>query len=524
MLRPYRIVRSSLALVAALAATFAGLSLAEAKDLRVGVCKRDITPISPSLAPAYTATFGLPAVVNHSEPVYLAGFDTGRTALGYHDQIWARGVVIDGDGGRIAVVSIDVVGYGAAEVALIRALVSPSSKIDYTVVTSTHNHEGPDTVGLWGANELTSGIDYGYLDFINTAVAGCIDEAANHLVDARVKFATANTAGLSLKLDPEDDGFGVADGKVLAGDAADAPETGGRIVDPRLGLIQLETRGAPRSVIATVANFGSHPESLGSDNRFVTADFPHYVRKRLEAEYGGMAMWVAGDLGVLQGPLGIDVLDPITNQPAARRTFRFAEVHATQLAERGIAALSATSMGHPAPKISYASTSPVAIPLDNPLFRFFFALGVLDGRRPLYTGGVADPSVGFPFPGPFAAIPQALGADVHTEVGAIRIGEASFGLVPTELDPQIGNRYRAQMTGAKHTFLIGLANDHIGYQVPFEKWDGSCHACAPFVLAGVPQFCPIQPIDCGTVFANNVGQGVDVGVSAEIEALIGALH
>ena len=108
----------------------------------------------------------------------MAGFGNGRDATGYHDQLWARGVVVDGKGGRIAIVTLDVIGYFLNEVETIRAMIAPESGIDYAVVTSTHQHEGPDTLGLWGPDELTTGIDYGYLDFVNAAVADCIDEAA----------------------------------------------------------------------------------------------------------------------------------------------------------------------------------------------------------------------------------------------------------------------------------------------------------------------------------------------------------
>jgi hypothetical protein len=493
-------------------------------DLRIGTCQRDITPVSPGLAAAYTTAFGGPATVNHSDPVFLAGFGSGRQATGYHDRLWARGVVLDGRGGRVALVALDVVGYFLNEVETIRGLVSPESAIDYLVVHSTHQHEGPDTMGLWGPNELVSGIDFGYLDFVNLAVADCVDEAAAGLVPARVKYATATTEGLSLGLDPEDDGFGVGDGKVLAGDELLAPATGGRIVDPRLAVMQLTGREEPFEVLATLVNFASHPESLGSSNTLVTSDFPHYVRQRLEAEYGGLAIWVSGDLGVLQGPLDIDVLDPASGTPAPRRTFRFAEVHGTQLAERAIAAIDPGKPGHPAPEISFAAASPVAIRLDNPFFRFFIALGVIDARRQLFTGGVPDPSVGFPFPPPFDVLPQALGEDLHTEVGALRIGRGSFAVVPSELDPQIGELYRERMSGAEHTFIVGLGNDEIGYQLPADKWDPSCHACAPFVLAGVPFLCPVQPIDCNTVFINNIGQEVDPTVREALEPLIEALH
>jgi hypothetical protein len=498
---------------------------AAAGDLRAGTCKRDITPVSPSLAGAYEAAFGEPALINHTDPVYLAGFGNDRQATGYNDRLWARGLVLDGRGGRVAIVALDVVGYFKNEVDIIRGLISPDSGIDYLVVHSTHQHEGPDTLGLWGPNELTTGIDFGYLDFVNAAVADCVDEAAGSLRKARVRYATTDSVGLSLGIDPEDDGQGVADGKVLAGDAELAPATEGRIVDPRLSVMQITGRGSPFEIFATLVNFASHPESLGSGNTLVTSDFPHYARERLEAEYGGQAIWVSADLGVLQGPLDIDVLDPDTQMPAPRRTFRFAQVHGEQLAERIIAAIDLRKPGHPAPAISFATVDPLPLRLDNPYFRFFIALGILDVRRLLYTDGQADSSVGFPFPPPFDVIPQALGEDLHSEVGAMRIGDGSFAVVPSELDPQIGETYRGAMTGAKHTFIIGLGNDEVGYQLPAAKWDDSCHACAPFVLAGVPQFCPLIPaIDCSTVFINNVGADVDPTVSGAMGGLLEALH
>jgi hypothetical protein len=518
--------RSSWAVAIRLAAALACSTAlpACAKDLQVGVCKRDITPVSPLLAPSYRARFGEAAAVNHSDPIWMAGFDNGRSAVDYHDRLWARGIVIEADGGRVALLALDVVGYGAAEVTRIRALVSPSSHIDHAVISSTHNHQGPDTIGLGGPTPLESGIDYAYLDFVNSQAAACLDEAARSLQEARVKFVTGTSAGLSLGLDPEDDGLGVGDGKVLPGDEQVAPDTGGRIVDPRLQIAQFLTRDVRHSTIATLVVFASHPESMGSVNRVITADFPHFARERLEAEYGGLAIWAAGDLGVLQGPLHLDVRDPDTGDVVPRRTFRWSEVHGTQLAERVIAALAMERNAHPAPKLSFATDDAVFIPLTNPFFRFFFATGVLDTRRAPYTDGAVDGRVGFPFPPPFDAIPQALGADVKTEVSAWRLGEGSFAFVPTELDPQIGEAYREHMSGAAHTFVVGLASDQIGYQVPFAKWNDSCHTCAPYVLAGVPSLCPVQPIDCSTVFSNNVGVGVDPAVTNALTPLLDALH
>ena len=490
---------------------------------RVGVCERDITPITPSLAAAYEAAFGGTAVVNHTDPVFMAGFGNGRQATGYNDQLWARGMVIDGSGGRVAIVALDVVGYFNAEIQTIRALVDPASAVDYLVVHSTHQHEGPDTIGIWGPNQLVSGVDLAYLDFINQSVADCVDEAVANLAPARLKFATTDSTGLSLGLDVEDDGFGVADGKVLVDDDLLAPDTDGRIVDARLAIMQATTLGPPHDVLATLVNFASHPESMGSNNTIVTSDFPHYAREAIEASQGGTAIWVSGDLGVLQGPLDLDVLDPNTGMPAVRRTFRWAEVHGEQLAER-VASAIPDMPGRPVATIDFATTHPVPVRLDNPYFRFFIGIGVLPSDG-LFTNGVPDDSVGNPFPPPFETIPQALGEDLHTEVGAFRINEASFAVVPDELDQQIGETYRDRMVGAEHTFIIGLGNDQIGYQLPAAKWDDSCHACAPFILAGVPPLCPLFPaIDCNTVFQNNVGADVDPAISGALNPLLDELH
>jgi len=519
-----RFLRNATLLTALSAVALVGPTCPMVPDaVLVGVCQRDITPVSPGLAAAYEAAFGQPASVNHTDPVFLAGFGNNRRATGYHDRLWARGVVVEGRGGRIAIVALDVVGYFNDEIQTIRSMIDPGAGVDYLVVHSTHQHEGPDTLGIWGPDPVTTGTDPAYLDFVNASVADCVEEAVAGREFGRIKFATTDSSGLSLGIDAEDDGLGVADGKVLVGDDLLAPATQGRIVDPRLSIMQLTRLAPPHQVLATLVNFASHPESLGSNNTLVTADFPYYARETIEASQGGMAIWVSGDLGVLQGPLDLDVLDPETGQPAQRRTFRWAQVHGEQLGQRVVAAIPRGAGKHKA-EIQFATTSPVAIRLDNPFFRFFIAIGVLPSDG-LYTNGVPDPSVGFPYPPPFDPIPQALGEDLQSEVGAFRINEASFAVVPSELDPQIGETYRDRMVGAEHTFIIGLGNDEIGYQLPADKWDNSCHACAPYILAGVPQLCPYYPnIDCNTVFENNVGPDMNPAISGALNPLLDGLH
>ena len=86
------------------------------------------------------------------KPVYLAGFGQNRKATKVHDPITARAVVMaDGDK-KIALVSVDVVGLFHPTVERIREKLPG---FQYVLVAATHNHEGPDTLGLWGPNRST---------------------------------------------------------------------------------------------------------------------------------------------------------------------------------------------------------------------------------------------------------------------------------------------------------------------------------------------------------------------------------
>ena len=85
-----------------------------------------------------------------------------------------------------------------------------------------------------------------------------------------------------------------------------------------------------------------------------------------------------------------------------------------------------------------------------------------------------------------------------------------------ELDPQIAMQYRDAFSSVEDKLVIGLGNDEIGYQVQPEKFDPSCNACAPFILAGVPQLCPVPNPDCSTVFQNNVGIELDPVISGAV--------
>ena len=377
---------------------------ARADSLRVGTCQRDITPISPPLQAAYQAAFGVAGAVNHTDPIFLAGFGDNRRATGYHDRLWARGVVLESKGTRIAIVALDLIGYFKNEVDTARAddlaRVGDRLRAWWRARTSTRV---PTRSASGARTSSTTGIDFGYLDFVNAAIADCIDSAAALLQNARVYYATANSAGLSLGTDPEDDGFGVSDGKVLAGDAALAPATDGRIVDPNLAMMQLTKRDAPFDVIATLVNFGSHPESLGSNNPLGHVRLPALrARSGSRPSTAGSRSGSRAISGCSRGRSTSTCSTRITNAAGARgarsasrrcteRSSPIARSRRSTPCASTPPACRARRTATPRRRSPSRASTRWRCALDNPFFRFFFAIGVIDVRRAALHGRRARP-------------------------------------------------------------------------------------------------------------------------------------
>ncbi len=109
-----------------------------------------------------------PAVGVKDRPVWLAGFGHNRKATGVNDPIMARAVVLAGGKEKIALVSVDLVGLFHPNVERARKRLSG---FRYVLVSSTHNHEGPDTLGLWGPSPLQPGVDRAYMTRLEAGIA-----------------------------------------------------------------------------------------------------------------------------------------------------------------------------------------------------------------------------------------------------------------------------------------------------------------------------------------------------------------
>lgn len=386
------------------------------------------------------------------KPVYLAGFGHNRKATEVHDPLMVRAVVMaDGDE-KIALVTVDVVGLFLETVETIREQL-PDFK--YVLVSATHNHEGPDTMGLWGATPFTSGVDPEYMKKL---IAGCVNA-----VKAADKNRQVAAVHIGAARDPE----------LLHDSRLPIVKHDELVVlhfrDPRTG----QSRGL-------LVQWNNHPEVLDSKNTQITADFPYYVVKYLRESHKCPVAYFTGTVGGLMTPLGLPVKDD-KGQALADGTFEKADRYGflvAQLAEKALknsVPITLTPFD--------IRTRNILIPVENKNFQLGFQIGVL--KRKMYVWD------GSPTPKKWSEtkdIKQPVA--VKTEVGYLQLGGLEVAAIPGEIYPEnvLGKVQNPADPGAdfpdasmepaiyaqlksQHRMLIGLANDELGYFIPKRQWD-----------------------------------------------------
>ncbi len=388
------------------------------------------------------------------DAVYLAGFHQNRPAQGFHDSLWSRVMVLKNDKIKIGIAVIDAIGFGNDQIANIRAKVQESTDFDYIAVMSTHDHESPDVIGIWGAGIFKSGIQDEYVSHI-------VDQTALALIEADAK---AEPASITFAQDTSDRL------KFLVDDSRKP-----HVFDPGLRLMKVVSQ-ASNKTLGTIVSWANHPETLWSKNIQITSDFPHYIRKGVEegvsqndstfAEgIGGVALYINGAIGgLMHTSPRFSIPDIQTDTAYKEATFAKAEAQGNHVAMLALDLLKDSTLQ------TYSSAShdiiskTLYLPVANNKFKLASLFGVLDkGYSSWFTS--------------------------RSEVAVWKMGPASFIFVPGEIYPEIvnggiehppGGDYdidpveipplRDLMPG-EYKFVFGLANDMIGYIIPKSHWD-----------------------------------------------------
>jgi hypothetical protein len=404
------------------------------------------------------------------------GGNNPRFATTVADQVTARAIVVSNHRQTLAVEVLDQEGVFNVYQERIRAKVAADGyRLDGIFISATHDESAPDTLGISGVNQTTSGVDAYYVDFLVARSAKAIEDAYSQRRPARIKYAEAiEPANLRQCFSS----YPFVDDQLMP--SFQAVATNGR-------------------VIATLGNVSQHAETLGFNpnpiqNDWISSDWPTFFRTELEQRYGGVAIEMAGSVGsnetpqVFPGPVSRvpqQFLD--ASHPAGCRTLfqpngtpapvgydQETKVLGRQLGVAVGDALSRSGAWSTSDTI-WGERRPVCITLTNVLFQFGAQLGVF-ADRPSFTNNC---TVEIP-PAPNGS---TTGNELRSDAAAFRIGDAEFASVPGEVFPFTYLRsflgpqdmpnaqypLPAWVMTHMHTpyrFVDGLAEDMLGYIFP----------------------------------------------------------
>lgn len=446
----------------------------------------------PATAGEFTVGFGEADLTPElgKKPVYLAGFGQNRKAKKVHDPIMARAVVMADGEEKIALISVDVVGLFLPSVERVREKL-PGFK--YVLVSATHNHEGPDTLGLWGASPVQSGIDPEYLKKVQEGCVEAAKVADKARVPALVRIGTAKDSDL------------LADGRLP--------------IVKHDELVVLHFR-APKTdkPLGVLVQWNCHPETLASKNTEITADYIYYTVKYLRESQKCPVAYFTGTVGGLMTTLKLPVkdengkaLDDGTFEKADRYGYLLAKL--TEKALKDAVPITLTPFD--------IRTRELLVPVDNNIYRLAWSFGVLDRAMYLWEG---DPT-----PKKFVAIKDVSKlVAVKTELGYLKLGTLEVAAIPGEIYPELvlgkvqnpadpaADFPESPMEPAiydqmksKHRMLIGLANDELGYFIPKRQWDEKAPFCYGLKKAQYGEMNSVgpdaAPVICGA-FKELVGK------------------
>ena len=197
---------------------------------------------------------------------WLTGYGARlQRAIGVHDPLEAGIVVLDDGETRAALVGLDLCGIAANSVARIRVRVGGWGQ--NALFCCSHTHAGPHAMP-WA---MRGEIDPQYLERLEESVARGLLRAAEELAPARLTLAETSAV------------FAAYNRTAPAGP-----------VDTSLTCLTFE--GA-NGCIATVVRCAVHAVMLGSDNRWLSADYPGPLKRAVEARTAAPCIFLQGASG-----------------------------------------------------------------------------------------------------------------------------------------------------------------------------------------------------------------------------------
>jgi hypothetical protein len=356
-------------------------------------------------------------------------FGGSRAANGVTTDVEVRALAFVQGDVSVVIAWIDSIGMLSSDFDRIRQhpLVAPLA-IDHIVLGTTHAHDTPDTMGLWGPTVGVSGRQPFVLDRLYTAAAEAIKEAHDTAQPAHLHVAATPLLNDPANPQSRTDDFNK--------DIRDPI-----ILDPTLTIARFVRADSPSETIGTLVNWGNHPEVSRSEPGpvTITSHFPAYLRDAIEGGVpasnsfyadqdipglGGVAVYVQGALGGQIGSLrGTHPLAP-DGQHITVLSDAMEQAIGKNAAARALLALSAGGETTSDLPLSLKSATYNAR-LDNTLFHVAVLVGIF-GDSDLLRGYNPD-----------QAIEEGNYPWLPLRATFVQVGPLGFVTAPGELHPEL---------------------------------------------------------------------------------------
>jgi hypothetical protein len=351
----------------------------------------------------------------------LGGFDFNRPCTGVRDPIYARALVLSDGTTPLVIVTLDLVGLSRVRTNRIRTRLTREHPASILLVC-THNHQSPDTLGLWGPAlfgllPYKTGLDAGYMTWLEERIVDCVKSAMKQARPARLHLASG-------EFDKKD--------RWIHNERSP-------VRDRSLRVICLTDKSD--TPIATLVQHACHPETLWKSNRLISADFCGACCRNMEEKIGGVALYANGALGAM-------VTAALDWEASQDRREEFQDGLGEALGAAAVRLVKrAKTVEDPAVQIT---RSELRLPArENRLFGLVHALGVVESRE--------------------------MEREMISEVSLVRLGPATITALPGEAAPALGLELLARVPGSPK-LLFGLCNDELGYLLPPEFFHDRAYA------------------------------------------------
>ena len=378
------------------------LAPAQGQTLKAGAAMRDITP-------------------DHLIPI-SGGMGTPEMPTGWQGKLTVRAFVLEKGATKIAIVGVDNIGWPAFLGDRSRKLIKGIAP-ENVLIGATHAHSCPDAYGFTDEKGNT-GADMKYLEWCVKQIAEAVNEAVAKLEPASIRTAV-----------------GEAKGQIAYNYYAP------KLYDPRMGVIQAiatsgKNAGKP---IATLVNYATHPEILGTSRKLISPDLCGPLYDRVESKVGGMAIFMnSAQGGMVTADTRID-----TKVDGGKENNNWDECIriGTLMADEALRIIEPAKADANAD--IYCASKTIKFPIDSEMMRFVLQ------HSPL----AADYAKNSDF------------SSITTRLNLLNIGKAQILTIPGEALPNIGFYVKRKMNTGQ-PMLFGLTNDAFGYMLTKEDFGG----------------------------------------------------